>query len=62
MPPAANRARIYTRQAPFNGRRGSRGSVPSGTGDTEMLDAIMLAAGIAFFVLAVAYGAACDRM
>lgn len=29
---------------------------------SEMLDAIMLAAGVAFFVLAVAYSAACDRM
>jgi hypothetical protein len=28
----------------------------------EMLDAIMLATGVAFFVLAVVYGAACDRM
>ncbi|HUC64290.1 MAG TPA: hypothetical protein VMA53_02600 [Stellaceae bacterium] len=29
---------------------------------TEMLDAIMLAATVAFFVLAIAYVAACDRM
>lgn len=29
---------------------------------TEMLDAIMLAAGAAFFALGIAYVAACDRM
>ena len=29
---------------------------------TEMLDAIMLAAGVAFFALGIAYVAACDRM
>jgi hypothetical protein len=29
---------------------------------TEMLDAIMMAAGVAFFALAIAYVAACDRM
>jgi len=27
-----------------------------------MLDAIMLAAGVAFFALSVAYAAACDRI
>jgi len=33
-------------------------------GDKEagMLDAVMLVAGVAFFALAVAYVAACDRM
>jgi hypothetical protein len=29
---------------------------------SAMLDAIMLAAGVAFFALSVAYVAACDRM
>jgi hypothetical protein len=29
---------------------------------TEMLDALMLAAGIAFFALSIAYAAACERM
>jgi hypothetical protein len=29
---------------------------------TDMLDAIMLAASVAFFALAIAYVAACDRM
>jgi hypothetical protein len=28
----------------------------------EMLDTIMMAAGVAFFALAIAYVAACDRM
>jgi hypothetical protein len=28
----------------------------------KMLDAMMLAAGVAFFVLAIAYGAACERL
>jgi hypothetical protein len=28
----------------------------------EMLDAIMLAAGVAFFALGIAYVTACDRM
>jgi hypothetical protein len=28
----------------------------------KMLDAIMLAIGVAFFALAIAYVAACDRM
>jgi hypothetical protein len=28
----------------------------------EMLDAIMLAVGIAFFALAIAYVTACDKM
>jgi hypothetical protein len=28
----------------------------------EMLDAIMLAVGVAFFALAIAYVTACDRM
>jgi len=27
-----------------------------------MLDALMLAAGVAFFVIAIAYVTACDRM
>jgi hypothetical protein len=27
-----------------------------------MLDAVMLAAGVAFFAIAIAYVAACDRM
>jgi len=29
---------------------------------SEMLDTVMVVAGVAFFVLAVAYVAACDRM
>lgn len=29
---------------------------------TEMLDAIMLAAGVAFFALSIAYVAACDKI
>jgi hypothetical protein len=28
----------------------------------EMLDALMLLAGVAFFVIAIAYVTACDRM
>jgi hypothetical protein len=30
--------------------------------ETEMFDAMMLAAGLAFFVVAIAYVAACDKM
>ena len=30
--------------------------------ETEMLDAVMLVAGVAFFAIAIAYVAACDRM
>jgi hypothetical protein len=30
--------------------------------ETGMLDAVMLVAGVAFFAIAIAYVAACDRM
>jgi hypothetical protein len=30
--------------------------------EESMLDAVMLVAGVAFFALAIAYVAACDRM
>ncbi len=30
--------------------------------ESKMLDTVLLAAGVAFFVLAIAYVAACDRM
>jgi hypothetical protein len=30
--------------------------------ESEMLDTVMMAAGVAFFVLAIAYTVACDRM
>lgn len=30
--------------------------------EDEMLDAVMLVAGLAFFAVAIAYVAACDRM
>ena len=32
-----------------------------GCKEIEMLDALMLAAGVAFFVIAIAYVTACDR-
>jgi hypothetical protein len=31
-------------------------------GEESMLDALMLAAGVAFFAIAMAYVTACDRM
>jgi len=33
-----------------------------GEGDPKMLDTVMVVAGVAFFMLAIAYVAACDRM
>jgi hypothetical protein len=33
-----------------------------GGGDPQMLDTVMVVAGAAFFALAIAYVAACDRM
>jgi hypothetical protein len=33
-----------------------------GCKEIEMLDALLVAAGVAFFVIAVAYVTACDRM
>jgi hypothetical protein len=35
---------------------------PGGGGDPKMLDTVMVVAGVAFFMLAIAYVAACDRM
>jgi hypothetical protein len=35
---------------------------PSGCKEIEMLDALMLVAGVAFFVIAIAYVTACDHM
>jgi len=34
----------------------------AGGGEIEMLDVMMVVAGVAFFALSVAYVAACDRM
>jgi len=33
-----------------------------GEGDPKMLDVVMVVAGVSFFMLAIAYVAACDRM
>jgi hypothetical protein len=37
-------------------------SCNAGTGELKMLDATLLAVGVAFFALAIAYVTACDRM
>jgi preprotein translocase subunit SecG len=40
----------------------AHGNVWVARGDPKMLDTLMVVAGVAFFVLAIAYVAACDRM
>jgi hypothetical protein len=47
-------------QPPSNTRRS--GEAHTGNERSDMLDAILTAAGVAFFVLAIAYGAACGRL
>jgi len=59
----ASLSNFYRRPLIYVGDRRTDDDDGNGFGkETEMLDAVMLVAGVAFFAIAIAYVAACDRM
>jgi hypothetical protein len=71
VPPATSLSILYGRRLIYVNAQSrvatdavcASSSAPTGLqGDCKMLDALLVAAGVAFFAIAIAYVTACDRM